>query len=56
VCNTLERGLVWARHAFDELILPATSVSFPCASNLFPIFPVLPRGLAHLRLVRSRPS
>jgi hypothetical protein len=28
VCNTLERGLAWARCAFDELILPATSVSF----------------------------
>jgi hypothetical protein len=27
-CNTLERGLVWARRAFDELILPVTSVSF----------------------------
>jgi hypothetical protein len=26
--NTLERGLTWARRAFDELILPATSVSF----------------------------
>jgi hypothetical protein len=26
--NTLERRLDWARHAFDELILPATSVSF----------------------------
>jgi hypothetical protein len=26
--NTMERGLNWARHAFDELILPATSVSF----------------------------
>jgi hypothetical protein len=26
--NTLERGLNWARRAFDELILPATSVSF----------------------------
>jgi hypothetical protein len=26
--NTLERGLTWARHAFDELILPVTSVSF----------------------------
>jgi hypothetical protein len=25
--NTLERGLNWARRAFDELILPATSVS-----------------------------
>jgi hypothetical protein len=32
--NTLERGLNWAHRAFDELILPATSVSFlvrrPC--------------------------
>jgi hypothetical protein len=28
MCNTLERGLAWARRAFDELILPATSVSF----------------------------
>jgi hypothetical protein len=27
-CNTLERGLAWARRKFDELILPATSVSF----------------------------
>jgi hypothetical protein len=26
--NTLERGLNWARRAFDELILPATLVSF----------------------------
>jgi hypothetical protein len=26
--NTLECGMTWARHAFDELILPATSVSF----------------------------
>jgi hypothetical protein len=28
--NTLEHGLNWARHAFDELILPATSASLPC--------------------------
>jgi hypothetical protein len=28
VCNTLERGFNWARCAFDELILPAASVSF----------------------------
>jgi hypothetical protein len=28
VRNTLEHGLNWARRAFDELILPATSVSF----------------------------
>jgi hypothetical protein len=27
-CNTLEHGLEWVRRAFDELILPATSVSF----------------------------
>jgi hypothetical protein len=26
--NTLERGLTCARHTFDELILPTTSVSF----------------------------
>jgi hypothetical protein len=26
--NTLERGLAWARCAFDKLILSATSVSF----------------------------
>jgi hypothetical protein len=30
VCNTLECGLTWARRAFDELILPATSVSSLC--------------------------
>jgi hypothetical protein len=28
VHNTLERGMNWARRAFDELILPATTVSF----------------------------
>jgi hypothetical protein len=27
-CHTLECGMTWARDAFDELILPATSVSF----------------------------
>jgi hypothetical protein len=26
-CNTIERGLTWARHVFDELILPTTPVS-----------------------------
>jgi hypothetical protein len=28
VRHTLERGMTWAHQAFDELILPATSVSF----------------------------
>jgi hypothetical protein len=27
-CNTVEHGLEWVRRAFDELILPATLVSF----------------------------
>jgi hypothetical protein len=27
-CNTLEHRLLWVRRAFDELILPTTSVSF----------------------------
>jgi hypothetical protein len=27
-CNTLKCGLEWAHRAFDELILPSTSVSF----------------------------
>jgi hypothetical protein len=31
-CNTLERGLAWARRAFDELILPATLVSSLCTA------------------------
>jgi hypothetical protein len=26
--NTLERGMTWARRAFDELILTETSISF----------------------------
>jgi hypothetical protein len=26
--HTLERGMTWAHCAFDELILPVTSVSF----------------------------
>jgi hypothetical protein len=26
--HTLERGMIWVRRAFDELILPTTSVSF----------------------------
>jgi hypothetical protein len=27
-CNILERGLAWARRAFDDSVLPVTSVSF----------------------------
>jgi hypothetical protein len=27
-CHTLDRGMTWAHRAFDELILPGTSVSF----------------------------
>jgi hypothetical protein len=33
--NTLERGLNWARRAFDELILPATSVIFSLENCFF---------------------
>jgi hypothetical protein len=47
--HTLERGMIWARRAFDELILPATSVSFlvkdsfliPRSSRASPVIPVL---------------
>jgi hypothetical protein len=31
--NTLEHGMTWACHAFDEFILPATSVSFLVRGN-----------------------
>jgi hypothetical protein len=37
-CHTLERGLVWASGAFDELILPTMSVSFLCTTTLFRFF------------------
>jgi hypothetical protein len=47
--HTLERGMTWARRAFDELILPTTSVSFlvkdsfliPRSSRASPIIPIL---------------
>jgi hypothetical protein len=47
--HTLERGMTWARRAFDELILPATSVSFLVkdsflilqSSRASPVVPVL---------------
>jgi hypothetical protein len=45
--HTLERGMTWVRRAFDELILPATSVSFlvkdcfliPLSSRASPVTP-----------------
>jgi hypothetical protein len=46
--KTLERGLVWARHAFDELILPAMSVSFLCTNDLSRISSALPRCVAYI--------
>jgi hypothetical protein len=53
--RTLERGLIWARRAFDELILPATSVSFLVKDYL--LDPVVFSGYAsHLVLVGYRPS
>jgi hypothetical protein len=47
--HTLERGMNWAHLAFDELILPATSVSFLVmgsflilrSSRASPVIPVL---------------
>jgi hypothetical protein len=47
--HTLELGMTWACRAFDELILPATSVSFlvkdsfliPRSSRAMPVIPVL---------------
>jgi hypothetical protein len=49
VRHTLERGMTWARRAFDELILPATSMSFLVkdsflisrSSRASPVIPVL---------------
>jgi hypothetical protein len=48
-CHTLECGMTWARRAFDELILPTTSVSYlvkdssliPRSSRTTPVIPVL---------------
>jgi hypothetical protein len=53
-CNTIERGLTWAHRAFDELILPATSVSFLCKSDLSLAYSVLPRCVAYIQFVRGR--
>jgi hypothetical protein len=38
-CHTLEHGMTWARRAFDELILPATSVSFITKGSLLILRP-----------------
>jgi hypothetical protein len=46
-CKTLERGLAWVRRSFDELIIPATSVSFVAWVTCFFDFLVLPRSAAH---------
>jgi hypothetical protein len=55
VCNTLDRGLAWARCTFDDLILPATSVSFLAWVTCFFDFLVLPRSVTHSCLARGRP-
>jgi hypothetical protein len=53
--HTLEHGMTWARRAFDELILPTTSVSFPVKDYL--LNPAVFSGYAsHLVLVGCRPS
>jgi hypothetical protein len=54
-CHTLECGMTWARDAFDELILPATSVSFLVKDYLLDSAVFL--GYAsYLVLVSCRPS
>jgi hypothetical protein len=53
--HTLEHGMTWARLTFDELILPATSVSFPVKDYL--LYSVFFSGYAsYLVLVGRRPS
>jgi hypothetical protein len=56
VCNTLESRLAWAHRAFDKLILPTMSVSLLRANDALLISRVLPRCVAHLRLVWDRCS
>jgi hypothetical protein len=55
VCNTLERGLAWARRTFDDLILLVTSVSFLAWVTCFFDFLVLPRSVTHSCIARGRP-
>jgi hypothetical protein len=50
--NTLEHGLNWARRAFDELILPATSVSSLVRRSCPQFFGLL--EVRHLSLLRWR--
>jgi hypothetical protein len=52
--HTLECGMTWACHAFDELILPATSVSFLVKNYL--LDPAVLSGYtSHLVFVGCRP-
>jgi hypothetical protein len=53
--HTLERGMTWARCAFDELILPTTSVSFMVKDYLLDLA-VFSGYVSHLCLVGCRPS
>jgi hypothetical protein len=55
-CNTLDCGLEWVRRAFDELILPATLVSFLCTKILAFGFPGVSRCANHLQLIWGRHS
>jgi hypothetical protein len=53
--HTLEHGMTWAHRAFDELILPTTSVSFLVKDYL--LDSVVFSGYAsYLVLVGRRPS
>jgi hypothetical protein len=53
--HTLERGMTWACRAFDELILPTTSVSF-LVKDCFLDFTVFSGYTTDLVLVSYRPS
>jgi hypothetical protein len=52
--HTLERGMTWARRAFDELILPTTSVS-SLVKILFD-FAIFSSYASHSGFVGCRPS
>jgi hypothetical protein len=63
VRHTLECGMTWARQAFDELILPTTSVSFlvkdsfliPQSSRASPVVLVLSVVDARVFRLETRP-